>query len=151
MELGGQVKRLKTPKLKDDPLAPYYVKFSLDDHKYHHYAPADNESKIDFHGAPYEVIEKLIVRQECDPQDSQNCSPTNAEFVEFAKDFEQEFGLPLGFIGYRIKNREDARVSLEGWEIHRPLTKKAILTLTQFGRHANEFDIDEKGARAWWD
>jgi hypothetical protein len=82
-----------------------------------------------------------------DLDQTQNDSPTVAEFIEFLEKHPGAFAH-----GYTIgSDRDDARVSLEGLACHAnkvtPTMLKDFITLC---RHADEFSIED-GLRSWWD
>jgi len=93
-----------------------------------------------------EKLEKLVEMGFANPDETQNYSPSIAEFIEFMKEND-------GYCvdGYVVTDRrEDYRVSVEA--IHRKEneieTKEELKNFIEFAREADEFNVN---GYAWWD
>lgn len=91
------------------------------------------------------TLRRLIKEGFCNPEDCQNCSPSNEEFLEFMEDNDGYF-----VNGYVLSaDRNDYRVSIESIERADNIeTKEELEAFVIFARGADEFDT--KGY-AWWD
>lgn len=93
-------------------------------------------------------LQQLVDEGFAELDERQNDAPSIGEFLEFVTDCPN---IEITFHGYVVSaDRADYRVSVEGFDA-KAKTKDELVALTQFGRHADEFDIDDNGVYAWWD
>lgn len=94
-----------------------------------------------------EQVQKLIDLGYCDPSETQNSSHEISEFVKFVDQYPE-----IKFMGYVVfPPRNDMRISIEGFEYRGKMSKKMIIDIARFAGWADEFEIEEKYVRAWWD
>ena len=95
-------------------------------------------------GISLDMIDKLIAAGFMDPAQTQNDSPTVAEFREFMAEADNA---DVRAHGYVISpDRDDARVSIEGLEYHGRADDDLMFDFISAFHHADEF-----GLRCWWD
>jgi hypothetical protein len=101
---------------------------------------------VGFTGLTAQDAERLIGLGAMDPDETQNSSPSIAEFVALAKRFK---GMTL--FGYRVlPPRGDERISVEGFNVpSKSVSRKALVELAKL--NADEFDEEDGEIRAWWD
>lgn len=106
-----------------------------------------------FEDMPLDIAETLIKQGFLDPEETQNESPTVAEFIEFAKEH------PDGnftFHGYVVgPERDDCRVSFEGIEgISDKISKDTMVDFSKMflaDYHADDITIEENRLYCWYD
>ena len=87
------------------------------------------------------TLRELVELGFADPDDTQNYSPSIAEFLELSEIFPG-----MEFIGYAVSpDRADCRVSVEGF---RAPFSYGLVNRTH---GADEFDVSADEIRAWWD
>ena len=103
-----------------------------------------------FNGLSAKSLKELIKLGFADPEDTQNESPSIAEFLKFMEKYHN-----VEAHGYAVSpNRSDERVSIEGLETKNrkeELSKEFILDFTKKFRQADDFEVDEKHAFCWYD
>jgi len=105
-----------------------------------------------FSGVHVSIMHQLVATGEADPEETQNNSPSIKEFIDFADEMKDTFSVDVLFHGYRVlPTRDDVRVSLEGFEIKGAIDRVALISVVNFGRCADEFEIRDDYIRAWWD
>lgn len=82
-----------------------------------------------------------------DLEDSQNCSPTIKEFMEFMEEYPQ-----VKAHGYIVSpKRDDCRISLEGLICNENITDELLFQFANGFHSADEFEISKEFLRVWWD
>ena len=114
--------------------------------------PTDGETFVRWDGGTMEELQKLVEIGACDPEDTQNSSPSIQEILD-------ELSLCPGKVtlfGYVIyPPREDARVSVEGFHAEALTPNEALDLMVKF-RDADEVDRSKGqdgliSLRFWWD
>lgn len=109
-----------------------------------------------FQNLPLEVLKKLVKLKFADPEETQNDSPSIAEFINFMQHISESYPNPETLItahGFAVsQNRSDYCISVEGLEI----TSSDNLALGEFsdfgiGAKADECDVNQVCGRIWWD
>lgn len=99
-----------------------------------------------FQGVPEQVLLQLKDNRFLALNEKQNEAPTIKEFLAFMR---KHPGLYTAH-GYAVRvSRMDYRVSIEGVQAVRELTKEELVDFVDFARHADEFE-PRKGF-CWWD
>ena len=93
-----------------------------------------------------ETLKELIKLEFADPEETQNCSPAIAEFVEFMENHPGYYAH-----GYVVSDkRSDYRVTVEGIAKDGPCDDQDELeAYVAFARFADEFDMNPP--YCWWD
>jgi len=98
-----------------------------------------------------EQVQELINNKFLDPSDRQNLSPAAKELLDFAQNH------PIGvfdiiFEAYAIYlPRSDYRVSIEGIRLEGDIPPEVRDDFASLYQYANEFELKDDFARAWWD
>lgn len=92
-------------------------------------------------------LQTLVDERFADPEETQNESPSIAEFIKFMRKYPK-----FTAHGYIVSHeRSDYRVSVEGVTTEKELTKDEILAFVDMFRFADEFEIASRGAHCWYD
>ncbi len=96
-----------------------------------------------------EDAQKLMTLGFIDPEDTQNCSPTAQEILDFCLDGSGKWQIH----GYAISiDRSDCRVTFEGLQSDGPLTASEALDFVMEFRFADELCAEDGGgAWCWYD
>lgn len=96
---------------------------------------------------PLEILEKLVALKFAEPEETQNDSPSIAEFIEYMKEhpYARAHGYTVGL------DRSDYRVSVEGLMQEEHTDRDEEIEFLKFNRSADELDTDPSGFRSWWD
>lgn len=118
-----------------------------------HYDPKvyeDGYGISKFKDLPLDVIKQLIEKGHMNLEDYMNCSPTVSEFVEFV---EEHNPANWRFHGYVVSaERDDTRVTIEGINSVKPLSKDDLIDLLQEYRLADELIAErDKAVYCWYD
>jgi hypothetical protein len=109
--------------------------------------PTTTGDCVHIEGIDIATLDALMKAGYCDPEQTQNDSPTVREFAEFMRTHE---GVTAH--GYVISpDRDDSRVSLEGLAYTRRGTGELLEAFIQAFRHADEFTVTDHGLYCWWD
>jgi len=104
-----------------------------------------DEDHVRFEGLTVEVLEKLIKLKFADPEETQNDSPSIAEFLAYMKEHEATAE------GYIIcAARGDYRVSVEGVSQKATDLQSRKVFFNTFSR-ADELDVFDDIMRCWYD
>jgi hypothetical protein len=100
-------------------------------------------------------LKELIDRGVVDGEDCQNSSPTIADLVAYAEN-EKLSDEEISFEAYIVTDREDSRISVEGFNVNFKGSKKKSDKINKFinaFHSADEFEINVNTGlgRAWWD
>lgn len=92
---------------------------------------------------------ELLKKGFIDPDDTQNCSPTMQEFIDYVSDEPDKWYLH----GYAIgPDRTDCRVTFEGIGSYAPLDAEEALDFIKYFRYADEVDAGtDTCAYCWYD
>lgn len=124
----------------DDPLKPYYIDYGTKK------KPVKYDEYMHYEGAPLGVMKRLVASGEADPEDAQNEAPVIKEMMRIGKGVK---GYTLH--GYRICGRDDARVSVEGFDITRTMTRAEQTKWGEDFRGADACAVTPRGVHTWWD
>lgn len=103
-----------------------------------------------FKDLPLNVIKRLIEKGYLDPNDYQNSSLTVSSIVKFVEEHDPA---NWRFHGYVVSaERNDTRVSIEGINSLKPLSKDDLIDFLQEFRYADELDAErDETVFCWYD
>ena len=100
-----------------------------------------------FKSVDLKTVKELIDKGFLNVNDAQNASPTAGEFYEFMEEH-PEFEAH----GYCVcPERSDCRVTLEGIQCSKKVSKEAMEDFLDLCRHADELSYKNGGLYCWWD
>lgn len=110
-------------------------------------APDFKYDIIGFLEMTVEIGKKLIDFNFLDPNDCQNNSPSNEEFVKFMEKYPN-----VTAHGYIVSpERQDVRISIEGLSFCGYPERELLIDFVLFNRFADELQIDNEGLYSWFD
>jgi len=100
-----------------------------------------------FNDMDYDTLQWMVDNRFADLEERQNDGPTIKSFLRYLKDRPN-----FSVIGYVVdSSRNDYRLSVDGITATDLSVDDKEFFSTIFGRWADEYELNDESARAWWD